>query len=163
MHWDRQALGHVVHESRSTNDIESATAMPAQFLNARCAVALFRCHAQESHDPLRLQPEGCQNPGIEGWIYFEGKTAGPAITRLLALRYSLQVAQVERCSRRDCSFSAERTPARLSSIMPFWKSVVVVNISCCVSLKLRPRVAMFLDNSGSYGRDRRSHNHRYLL
>jgi len=24
---------------------------------------------------FRLQPEGCQNPGIEGWIYLEGKTA----------------------------------------------------------------------------------------
>src|SRR5579862_8800554 len=57
------------------------------------------------------------------------KPLSPAITRLLALRYSWHVAQVARCSRRGCCFSAERAPAILSSIMRWklsWRSIFMM-------------------------------------
>ena len=55
---------------RSANDPPMVSKTAARLINTHRR--RLGCAAR---DLLRPQPEGRENPGVEGWIYLEGKTA----------------------------------------------------------------------------------------
>src|ERR1700761_2345626 len=110
-------------------DIDNATAKAAQILTVRLC-RRRNCRRSGGFEiGCALGARAARTLALRFGSTSKENPLSPERTRLVTLRYCWHETQVERCSRRVCSFSAERMPARLSSTIRLnlsWGSIFML-------------------------------------